>query len=255
MRIFLDARLALTNTGTGRVTYNLFKEVLIQDKQNDYTILYDKKDPFPEIKCKKIKVRNKDSRFSYLWQLFILPKILNENKAEIFLSIENMVCPLTFKGKLIISIQDLIPLAIKGYYNRLNDKIRYKIQTITLLTKAKGAEIITVSEFSKGEINKYLHIPKDKIHVIENAYTKDDAKINTDKILKSLNINFPYILAIGGAEKRKNNKTLIQAYKRLNIKEHLVIVGNIKRGKEASQFDRLPKGEKIHFVCLELTLP
>ena len=105
-----------------------------------------------------------------------------------------------------------------------------------------------MSEFSKGEIIKYLHVPKDKIHVIENAYTKDDIKINTVQILKNLNINFPYILAIGGAEKRKNNKTLIQAYKMLDIKEHLVVVGNVKRGKEASQFDNLPEGEKIHFV-------
>jgi glycosyltransferase involved in cell wall biosynthesis len=248
MRIFLDARLALTNTGTGRVTYNLFKEVLIQDKKNDYTILYDKKDPFPEIKCGKIRIRDKDSRLSYLWQLFILPKILNKHHAEIFLSIENMVCPLTFKGNLIVSIQDLIPLVIKDYYNRLNDKIRYKIQIATFLIKAKNSKVITVSEFSKEEIIKYLHIPKDKIHVIENAYTKDNMEINTDQILKNLNINFPYILAIGGAEKRKNNKTLIQAYKMLNIREHLVIVGNVKRGKEASQFEDLPQGEKIHFV-------
>jgi glycosyltransferase involved in cell wall biosynthesis len=240
MEILLDAREATANTGTGNVIRNLYPNIIKTDKINSYTILYSKTDPFPNLKCKKIKSpKDKGARFTYIWQIFGLSHFLNKNKFNVFFSVENFVYPIYFKGTTIISIQDLIPIAIDNYYDKYKDKIKYKIQLLSLKFMKKNDLIFTVSNFSKNEIIKYLKINKNKIFVIYNGINIKKAPILSTRYLMKNNIKKPYILAIGGAEKRKNNKILVKAFNELKIKEKLVIIGKINREESASQFDTL----------------
>ena len=249
MRIALDSRLANIDTGTGRVTYGLFYNLIKSDKDNHYIVLFHNKDPFPDLDVEKFDVgRGNDQRFTYIWQLFVLPQILNRLSIDIFFSVENMVYPLFFKGTTIVSIQDLIPLSINNYYDRLYDKIKYKIKILSLKLLKKRDRIFTVSNFSKNEIIKKLKIKSDKIFVVPNAVSSFETPRNTDKVLKNLKIDFPYILAIGGGEARKNNKTLIKAFVKSKVREHLVIVGDTMRTKQSSQFDNLKEQNKVHLI-------
>ncbi len=249
MRIALDARLANIDTGTGRVTYGLFYNLIKDDKDNHYIVLFHNKDPFPDLDVEKYDIgRVSNQRFTYIWQLFILPRILNRLSIDIFFSVENMVYPLFFKGTTIVSIQDLIPLSINNYYDRLYDKVKYKVKILSLKLLKKRDRIFTVSNFSKNEIVKKLKIKSDKIFVVPNAISPFETPKNTDKILKDLKINFPYILAIGGGEARKNNKTLIKAFIKSKVKEHLVIVGDITRTVQSSKFDNLKEQNKVHLI-------
>ncbi len=249
MRIALDARLANINTGTGRVTYGLFYNLLKSDRDNHYIVLFHNKDPFPDLDIEKFDIgRGNDQRFTYLWQLFILPRILNKLSIDVFFSVENMVYPLFFKGTTIVSIQDLIPLGIPNYYDRRYDKIKYKVKILSLKLLKNRDRIFTVSNFSKNEIVKKLKIKSDKIFIVPNAVSPFEIVRNTDKILKDLKINFPYILAIGGGEARKNNKTLIKAFVKSRVKEHLIIVGDSIRTVQSSKFDNLKGQNKVHLI-------
>ena len=80
--------------------------------------------------------------------------------------------------------------------------------------------IITVSEFSKQEIIRYLHVAPERITVVPNAadhrryhphYTKEQIRLAAD----TYGINGRYFLYLGTVEPRKNLETLIGAYARL----------------------------------------
>ena len=240
MKILLDAREAPSNTGTGSVIRNLYPHIIKQDSKNSYTIMYTDFDPFPNLKCKKIRSpKKRGARFTYIWQLFGLSRFLNRYKFDVFFSFENFVYPILFKGVSIICIQDLIPLTIDNYYDRLYDKIKYKIKITSLKFVRSNTYISTVSDFSKEEIHKYLKIERDKIYVVKHAISIDKAPLFSQKYLHKIKVKKPYILAIGGGEKRKNNKTLVEVFNNMNIKEKLVIVGRINRYNSAAQFDQL----------------
>lgn len=94
--------------------------------------------------------------------------------------------------------------------------------------------IITISEFSKQEIVKYLHISQEKIIVIPcgvdtNIYNCNYSKDEVNLILKKYNISREYILYLGTLEPRKNITVLVDAYKKLYDANHdapsLVIAG------------------------------
>ena len=253
MKILLDARLSKVKTGTGRVTDSLMESIIKIDNKNDYVLIFHESDPFPKINKKNIKKitlqRRSQSKFEMLWEIFILPIYLWKEKIDIFFSIENMFYTPFFKGISIISIMDIIPRVIPNYYNKMYDRFKIAIKFNVLKLIKKRDFVFTISKFSKKDIVKNLSINSNQIKVIPLAYSKKNI-VNSKKIIQSMKINFPYILAIGGAEKRKNNINLLKAYNMIKseIKEHIVIIGNIQRSGESSVFDTLPRGKKIHFV-------
>lgn len=253
MRILLDTRLSKVKTGTGRVTDSLIKSIITIDNKNEYILIFHETDPFPQINKKNVKKimlkRKAQSRLTMFWEIFILPILLWKEKVDILFSVENMFYTPFFKGISIISIMDIIPVVIPKYYNRAYDRVKVNIKLYVLKLIKKKDYIFTISNFSKKDISKNLKIPLKQIKVIPLAYTPTNIK-NSKKIIQSMKIKFPYILAIGGAEKRKNNKRLLDAYKMIapQINEHIVVVGKIKRDEESSVFDKLPKSKKIHFV-------
>ncbi|MFA5995442.1 MAG: glycosyltransferase family 1 protein [Patescibacteria group bacterium] len=80
-----------------------------------------------------------------------------------------------------------------------------------------ASSIITISNFSKHELQKYYHIPAEKITVIYNGFTNNDYFY----LNKNHNNQPPYILFVGRIEHKKNILNLIRAYALLKHKYHL----------------------------------
>lgn len=94
--------------------------------------------------------------------------------------------------------------------------------------------IITISEFSKKEIEKYLGIDDRKIHVVPcgvdcEKYSRKFSINRIFEVSKKYGIEEKYILYMGTLEPRKNIKVLIEAYHILAEKKarlpKLVIAG------------------------------
>jgi glycosyltransferase involved in cell wall biosynthesis len=84
---------------------------------------------------------------------------------------------------------------------------------------AHSVKVLTVSNSSKLDIVKYLHIEKNKIDVIYNA-SLVVAETNTDE-----NKREDYALTISSLDPRKNLNNLIKAFNLLDQDMKLVIVG------------------------------
>jgi len=112
--------------------------------------------------------------------------------------------------------------------------------------KENASLIIAISENTKTDIMKYLHIPKDKIRTIYCGVGDEFRKIEDVRILKSrlrgIGIDYPYILYLGTLEPRKNVERLIEAFiqlkkeKQINVK---LVISGIKGWGYQSIFDKV----------------
>lgn len=123
----------------------------------------------------------------------------------------------------IITCYDLIPWAYE------NNRSSFWKNNIEGLEKAD--KIITISEFSKSEIIKYVGYSPNKIEIVYPAVDHDIYyKTNDKSILKRLNISdsCKIILYVGSEEPRQNVDMLINAFSEL--KKQLPEVKLIKIG-------------------------
>ena len=133
----------------------------------------------------------------------------------------NYVIPPGVKGKKITFIYDMVHQACRDTM-RLKNRLWLDL---TLKQSCKRADIIlTVSEFSKTEIVKYLNVSEEKIRVIYpgvnfELFHNHYSEVQIEATKKKYGINGQYILYLGTIEPRKNLQRLIAAYEMLLSQE------------------------------------
>jgi glycosyltransferase involved in cell wall biosynthesis len=185
------------------------------------------------------------SKSHQLWYLY-LPLGLNDisKKVDIVHCINAEPIYLKPKNaKLINTIYDIIPYLFPETYT-FSTSFRFKcILPITLKISDK---IIVISHHTKKDIIKHFKIPEDKIKVIhlaanENYKPLKENEIN--KVRKKYNLNYPFILYVGGLEPKKNIPTLLKALYKLKKQgiEHKLVITGEKRWKYKSIFETMEK--------------
>ena len=134
------------------------------------------------------------------------------------------ISPLYKCCKEIVTVHDLLFLDMPQYF-----PWTYRVKNAFLFGRsAKRADILlTVSEFSRGEITKFFGIPKDKISITHNGILLPSANIEKPDVKAKLGLD-KYILTVSRIEPRKNHLALLKAYVELRLWERnykLVLVG------------------------------
>ncbi len=160
-----------------------------------------------------------------------IPLALRRTRVDLFHA-PHYVVPRLVPCPYLVTIHDCIHLRFPQYLpNRLAP-----IYARTMMhVAARGARrVLTVSEASKQDILKYLHIPADQVEVIYNA---PDARITAppppEDIARTRDrylLTAPFILYSGNIKPHKNLDRLIEAYallRRQGIEDHkLLIIGD-----------------------------
>ena len=129
----------------------------------------------------------------------------------------NYVIPPGVRGKKVTIIHDMSHLACPQY-------VRVKTKRWLDLTLRRSCEradaIITVSEFSKSEIIKYMGVEPERITVMPSAvdrkqYRADYPAGQIEAVKKKYGITGDYFLYLGTIEPRKNIQRVIEAYAKL----------------------------------------
>ncbi len=129
--------------------------------------------------------------------------------------------------KSVVTCYDLIPWAYEKNHSRI-----WK-NNMTGLKKADM--IMTISEFSKKEIIKYLKYPEDRIKIVSAAVDHELYQKKRDRtILNKLNLplDHKYVLYVGSETPRQNLKFLLKAFNKL--KKNLPNVKLLKIGDSQS---------------------
>ena len=229
MKIAFDGQLFLGGNKTG-IAWNAHNLVLELAKypENECTIqcfsLRRSKEKLQQLKVyEKAGCRIECCRwfhyslYKMIWILFPIPyRIFFRSKADIT-HFFNFITPPGVNSRCVAVIHDM---AYKSCPQTVSRKTLNWLK-MSLERSCKYADhFITVSEFSKMEIMKYLNIRKEKITVVPNAvdssfYHPDYTQQQIKKVRKKLKLDERYFLYLGTIEPRKNIERLIGAYARL----------------------------------------
>lgn len=219
-KIYINGRFLLqTPTGVNRFAYELCRAFTGQNIE--FTIICPSKTINEEYDIENFNIIYFEFMFSssHFWEQIVLPLFFIKKHNYILLNFTGLGPVLI--SKKIITIHDVAFLYNPLWYSFFY-RIFYKI--LTPLCAKTSQKILTVSEFSKSEIIRFLNIEKDKIEVVYNAvpsvFYHERYQNNTKKPEEQ------YILAVSSIDPRKNFNTLIKAFSHLkDIPVQLFIIG------------------------------
>jgi glycosyltransferase involved in cell wall biosynthesis len=248
MRIGIDARqMVINERGISNYIYNLTKNLLELDKNNEWVLYVNSKDAHindpKKIKKKlnkfskyvNLTIRDIRSKNTFLWEQAYLPLRLLKDKIDI-IHLPFNCAPFFCGPKLVSTVHDILEFEWgrqKHNYHlkTLRGKLyewwlkKYTLFTYQVISK-KSDKIIADSEKSKKDIHAELGIENKKIQVIP---------LGIDEDFKNTNISKKYILTLGGNALQKNLEGPIEAYSLLSSsiknKYPLLIIGCIDKKK------------------------
>jgi glycosyltransferase involved in cell wall biosynthesis len=223
----------------GKYVLQLVSGLVQSDESNEYVIYGD-----PQIFSRlhgRANVKFRDSKgLPYpVWEQLVLPLRVRQDRLDI------LHCPantapvgLPLHTKLVITVHDvmyLLPSSVLSTSNIFRQRLGNFYRGVVVPRVGRRADrIITDSEFSKGEIVKYLKTLEDRIRVIHlgvdaHFASLADAIASPPKQIGGERLDSPFILALGAGDPRKNTLAVIRVYasrwRDFPNQEKLIIVG------------------------------
>lgn len=113
----------------------------------------------------------------------------------------------------IVTIHDVIMLALPEYRSKPSAQLYTKLVS---QAARRVDQVITVSEWSKGDIMEYLRIPEDRITVIREAAAPTFTRITDPERQRAVRAKYGlgqrFVLNVGGLDVRKNIERLVGAF-------------------------------------------
>lgn len=239
--LFLTQRI----TGTQRYAYELVNELdRIVEKDFIEVLVPETTQNIPDYK--NIKVVKYGKLKGIAWQQIDLFRYLHKNKKQgIFL---NNILPLFYR-KGFITVHDICYKANPQFYSSFRDKVSMLWHRLNYYAAVHSdITILTVSDFSKGEIIKYYNVPRERINVIYCGWqhiNKINQSSDTFEKYPMLNPN-EYYFSMSTLGANKNFKWILYAAKN-NPEKTFTIAGGgkLKGAADAAGFADLPN---IHFL-------
>ncbi|MBN2454034.1 glycosyltransferase family 4 protein, partial [Candidatus Woesearchaeota archaeon] len=229
--------------GLGTYTLNTTKEILLQDKKNDYWLVHRRKERHDIYSmAKEVIIPSPVFPLSAVRNFITMPMKLKKCGFDVVHHMSS-IGPFLFRGLLpgrknVQSVLDIIPLVHPESY-----EIAVRAAFKYLLPKAirNADHIVTCSENSKRDIMKRFGVKDEKITITYLApnerFRPVDRKKAADAVSRKYGIKEPYLLYVGALEAKKNIPTLIKAYsilRKRGFKQKLVLAG-----KKGYGYDRI----------------
>ena len=218
--------------GTETYATSLIHALAKADADNDYVVYVNRgaadldvtpASNFRRVVCPFIALRR---IVRYGWEQGVLPFQLRRAHPALVHSL-GYVAPLAARGPHVVSVHDVNYL---GHTGRRTAVGRRAFRFFVEQTVRRAARVITISEFSRGEIVKHLPVSPEKVSVIHLAgreENNDDARSGPSKVAPP--ISTPYVMAFGSLSAHKNLGRLVAAFNSIAsvIPHSLVLVGHL----------------------------
>ena len=251
MLIGIDIRnIGKQRTGDETVFFNLVKNLAEIDNKNEYRLFTDIIDTVTlQHLREKLGIENKGnfqiislkSTNKFTWNLWALSNYLRSNPLDIYHTQYILPFFVSRKIKLITLIHDIS----FNFYPGLIKWADFFFLKILIPWSLKRADrILTVSEFTKKEIEKYYQISPEKITVVPNSGGENLAGEVSGEELTAVKEKYSlpekFILYLGTMQPRKNLPILLKALVELKNSDWKVVLA----GKR-NDYNQDPKVETI----------
>ena len=259
MHILIDGRM-ISNTGIGRWLQNVVIHLNGLASDHNITVMVNRNSQtVRSFGLPTRKLRFSAPSYSIREQVF-LPLELGSDQPDV-VHYPNFNMPLMSRIPAVLTLCDLIYYRFRRACPSWIGYTYAKVMIPAAVRKAR--RMITISEYSKNDLIKYLGCSPSKISVVypgidpgmfRSNYDPQDVALATSK----LGIRKPYIFYTGNHEPRKNLLLLVEAYRRLgrNSAYQLVLGGRIDARQHAlyeSVRDLVAKRDVI--LCGEIPEP
>ncbi|MFN7135227.1 MAG: glycosyltransferase family 4 protein, partial [Myxococcales bacterium] len=153
-----------------------------------------------------------------------LPLVLYRHRVDLFHA-TLFVAPALYHRPYVLTLHDVNYLALPQLYGR-HREVYFRTAVRLFATRARA--VLTVSEFSRREIEQRLHVPAERIDVVYNGV---DARFSpapaaqVEALRERRGLPAEYLLYVGSFVPHKNVPLLLAAYARLSGAPPLVLCG------------------------------
>jgi glycosyltransferase involved in cell wall biosynthesis len=236
MKIAFDLR-RIKNPGIGRYMKCLVEAVVQSAPEHEYLLVLP---PGEEeaVVCTGTNVEKITPSLKYysLREQVDLPRILHKKKIDLLHS-PHFNIPLIRVCPMVVTIHDVIYLACQEDLPSFVGRMYYRAMMAAAVRRAD--RIITDSEYSKRDIQRFFKAEDDRLDVIypgvDQSIRKNVDSVKLCEVKGRLGIVSPYLIYTGIYKLRKNHAGLLQAFKTFVDKgghAQLVIAGPMEDGEE-----------------------
>lgn len=216
MKIGIDCRMyGSAFTGIGRYCFELVRNLAVIDEENEYVLFFNEPEysGFVPPNERFSKVFAGAKHYSAKEQTGFYLKIKKQHLDLMHFTHFN--APILYRDKSIVTIHDLTLSFFPGKKMKgILHRAAYQAVIGTIVKKAK--KIIAVSENTKKDLIRILHVPEDKISVIYEGIASEVTKISDrdffKKIEKKYKLPRKFLLYTGVWRYHKNIVGLLEAF-------------------------------------------
>jgi glycosyltransferase involved in cell wall biosynthesis len=174
-------------------------------------------------------------RAGHAWEQAALP--LLARGSPLLFSPANLA-PLAAGRRNVVLIHDVAALRRPEAYGR--SYAAYQRRLLPAIAR-RARRVVTVSDFSRGEIAELLHVPREAVEVVPNGVdSRFSPAADPGPSAKRHRLDRPYVLVVGTLSARKNLSSLGEASRRLGeLGVELVLAGS---GRGYLRGEELPAG-------------
>lgn len=236
MKIALNLLYLIPGVVGGTETYarSLITALGRLDEDHEYTVYVNRESAdlditpnrsFTRVVCPVVAMQR---AYRYGWEQLVLPFQLRRLNPDLVHSL-GYVGPIASHKPHVVSVHDVNYV---GHSGRRTPVGRRAFQFFVERTVERAGHVITISNFSRGEIMRHLGVPPEKISVVYCAAREEsprDAASSTRESELVRSITNPYIIAFSSLSAHKNIARLIAAFARISseVPHSLVLIGHM----------------------------
>jgi glycosyltransferase involved in cell wall biosynthesis len=161
----------------------------------------------------------------FLWTNHALPRMIANNGISVFHAPADRGVPLIKPCPMVVTVHDSYERTHwRGLFPRLKSRLWYWTQE---LANRRADTVLAVSDTTRRKLVDLHVAPEAKLHRVYLAPAPDfqPNPVSSDQlVLREYGIDQPYVLFVGGYDRRKNVQALVSAFDSANLPEHQLVV-------------------------------